>query len=42
MPNEVLEFSVRPDGAVDYGPEYEHALSGRGTSCLTVDLATGD
>ena len=38
--SEVLEFSVRPDGAVDYGPEFEHALSGRGTACLTVDLAT--
>ena len=42
VPSEVLEFSVRPDGVVDYGPEYEHALSGRGTSCLTVDLAHGD
>lgn len=39
VPSEVLEFSVRPDGVVDYGPEYEHALSGRGTDRLTVDLA---
>ena len=42
VPHEVLEFSVRPDGVVDYGPEYEHWLSGRGTSCLTVDLASSD
>ena len=33
---EVLEFSVRPDGVVDYAPQYERALSGRGTGCLTV------
>ena len=33
----ILRFSVRRDGAVDYAAEYEHALSGRGTACLTVD-----
>ena len=36
VPSEVVEFSVGPDGVVDYGPEYERALSGRGTARLRV------
>jgi len=34
--SEVVEFSVRSDGAIDYGPEYERSLSGRGTPRLRV------
>ena len=40
MPSTVVEFSVAADGRVDYPSEYERALSGRGTGCLTVDLDT--
>jgi len=40
VPSNVLEFSVAADGRVDYPREYERALSGRGTDCLTVDLDT--
>jgi len=39
-PSAVLEFSVAADGRVDYPREYDRALSGRGTACLTVDLDT--
>ena len=39
-PRTVLEFSVAADGRVDYPREYDRALSGRGTGCLTVDLDT--
>ncbi len=40
VPSTVVEFSVAADGRVDYPSEYERALSGRGTGCLTVDLDT--
>ncbi len=40
VPSTVVEFSVAADGRVDYPSEYERALSGRGTDCLTVDLDT--
>jgi len=40
VPGTVVEFSVAADGRVDYRREYERALSGRGTGCLTVDLDT--
>jgi len=40
VPSRVLEFSVATDGRVDYRREFERALSGRGTDCLTVDLDT--
>ena len=40
VPSNVLEFSVAADGRVDYPSEYDRALSGRGTDCLTVDLDT--
>lgn len=36
VPREVVVFSVRADGVVDYGPEYERALTGRGTARLRV------
>lgn len=38
VPSRIVTFSVRPDGAVDYGPEHERGLSGRGTSTLTLHL----
>ena len=37
LSREHLRFSVRRDGVVDYAAEFETALSGRGTACLTVD-----
>lgn len=40
VPSTVVEFSVAADGLVDYPRQYERALSGRGTGCLTVDLDT--
>lgn len=38
VPSTVVEFSVAADGRVDYRSEYDRALSGRGTGCLTLDL----
>lgn len=40
VPSTVVEFSVAADGSVDYRTEYDRALSGRGTDCLTLDLDT--
>ena len=40
VPSTVVEFSVSADGSVDYRREYDRALSGRGTDCLTLDLDT--
>ena len=36
VPSEVLAFSVGRDGVIDYAPEYERTLSGRGTDRLVV------
>ena len=36
-PSDVVHFTVRPDGTVDYGAEYEAALSGRGTARLRLE-----
>jgi hypothetical protein len=40
VPSTVVEFSVAPDGRVDYPRDHDSALSGRGTGRLKVDLAT--